>query len=199
MRSNLLIIAGTSGVGKSTLSARIASSLNFRKIAATDTIREVLRASFTSIERPALHRSSFENAGGSAVEDWKETVYAISEGVSAVIERSMENSESLLLEGVHYVPNGEILDKWNESGGRALGVVLHVSSEERHRGMIAMREKHNGKSVDHYLEKMDRIREIQKEMVVCGEQSGWAIIDATEESNVEEIFSKRLGKNELSL
>ena len=36
----LLIIAGTSGVGKSTLSARVASSLGFSKIVSTDTIRE---------------------------------------------------------------------------------------------------------------------------------------------------------------
>ena len=33
----------------------------------------------------------------------------------------------------------------------AVGVVLYVSSEERHRGMIANREKHNGKKADHYL------------------------------------------------
>jgi len=44
----LLIIVGTSGVGKSTMSARLASELGFSKVASTDTVREVLRTQLTS-------------------------------------------------------------------------------------------------------------------------------------------------------
>ena len=75
----LLIIVGTSGVGKSTMSAKLASELGFSKVASTDTVREVLRTQLTSSEKPQLHRSSFESAGGSAVEDWEETVEVVSE------------------------------------------------------------------------------------------------------------------------
>ena len=101
----LLIIVGTSGVGKSTMSAKLASELGFSKVASTDTVREVLRTQLTSSEKPQLHRSSFESAGGSAVEDWEETVEVVSEGVQAVIERALEKRGDLLLEGVHYSPN----------------------------------------------------------------------------------------------
>ena len=114
------------------MSTSLASSLGFAKIASTDTIREVLRTQISSTASPALHRSSFESAGGSATEDWKETVQVLSGGVLAVIERAISKGTDLLLEGVHYVPNKEVIDLWREAGGVAIGVVLYVSSEERH-------------------------------------------------------------------
>ena len=52
-RPRLLIIAGSSGVGKSTISARAASSLGFSKSASTDTIREALRTQFDAEQVPA--------------------------------------------------------------------------------------------------------------------------------------------------
>ena len=189
----LLIIVGTSGVGKSTMSAKLASALDFSKVASTDTVREVLRTQFTSSEKPSLHRSSFESAGGSAVEDWGAPVDAVSDGVQAVIERALEKRGDLLLEGVHYSPNKDVIDKWREAGGIATGVVLYVTSENMHRGMIANREKHNGKQVDHYLGNLDRIREIQENLVVSGSHSGWLLIDPTKESEAAGIISNSLG------
>jgi 2-phosphoglycerate kinase len=192
MVPRLLMIVGTSGVGKSTMSAKLASSLGFSKVASTDTVREVLRTQFSSSENPALHRSSFEDAGGSAVDDWRETVEVVSGGVQAVIERALGKGGDLLLEGVHYLPNSEIIDKWREAGGIATGVVLYVISENRHRGMIANREKHNGKQVDHYLDNLDRIRSIQEDLVVSGSQSEWLLIDPTKESDAAGIISNSL-------
>ena len=189
----LLIIVGTSGVGKSTMSARLASELGFSKVASTDTVREVLRTQLTSSDRPALHRSSFESAGGSSIEDWTETVEAVSEGVRAIIHRALEKRGDLLLEGVHYFPNKEVIDEWRDAGGIAAGVVLYVTSESMHRGMIANREKHNGKQVDHYLGNLGRIREIQEELVVSGSRSEWLLVDPTKESGAADIISNSLG------
>ena len=189
----LLIIVGTSGVGKSTMSARLASELGFSKVASTDTVREVLRTQLTSSDRPALHRSSFESAGGSPIEDWTETVEAVSEGVRAIIHRALEKRGDLLLEGVHYFPNKEVIDEWRDAGGIAAGVVLYVSSENMHRGMIANREKHNGKQVDHYLGNLARIREIQEELVVSGSHSEWLLVDPTKESGAADIITNSLG------
>ena len=191
MVPRLLIISGTSGVGKSTTSTSLASSLGFTKIASTDTIREVLRTQISSTASPA-HRSSFESAGGSASEDWKETVQALSGGVEAVIDRAISKGADLLLEGVHYIPNKEVIDLWREAGGAAIGVVLYVSSEERHRGMIANREKHNGKKVDHYLGNLDRIRKIQEELVLSGSEFGWLVIDPTKETDSIGLISSSL-------
>jgi len=183
MAFRLLIITGTSGTGKTTISTKIASLLGIGKIVATDDIRELLRADFSSTEVPALHRSSFESAGGTVFSDWKEAVDALSGVINTIIEESLVEESDLLVEGVHYFPNKEIIDLWKESGGEVAGIVLHVESEEVHRRMIVGRDKHNGKSASHYLENLDRIRKIQEAIMDVGIQEGWNLIDPTEEDD----------------
>ena len=71
-------------------------------------------------------------------------------------------------------------------------MVLYVADEIRHRTMIANREKHNGKMMDHYLGNIGRIREIQQELVVSGSDSGWVLVDPTKESDSSRIIANSL-------
>jgi len=178
-KPRLLVITGSSGVGKSTLSARAAASLGFSKSASTDTIREALRTQFDADEFPALHRSSFESAGSGVVEDWHETVKVLSEGVTAVVRRACMKGSDLLLEGVHLIPDAQILNDWRGAGGIACGVVLYVEEGDRHQRFIMRRERHNNRGLAHYLDNLDRIREIQNEMVSNGREAGWLVMDAS--------------------
>ena len=178
-RPRLLVITGSSGVGKSTISARVSSSLGFSKSASTDTIREALRTQFSSEQAPALHRSSFEPAGSGVIEDWHETVVVLSEAIRAVVNRAISKRSDLLLEGVHIIPGIGILEGWRESGGIASGVLLHVEDEDTHRQFIRMREKHNDRGLDHYLNNLDRIRAIQEEMLEKADESGWLVLDTS--------------------
>jgi 2-phosphoglycerate kinase len=178
-KPRLLVITGSSGVGKSTLSARAAASLGFSKSASTDTIREALRTQFDADELPALHRSSFESAGSGVVEDWHETVKVLSEGVAAVVRRASMKGSDLLLEGVHVIPDTQILNDWRGAGGIACGVVLYVEEGDRHQRFIVRRERHNNRGLAHYLDNLDRIREIQREMVSNGREAGWLVMDAS--------------------
>lgn len=178
-KPRLLVITGSSGVGKSTLSARAAASLGFSKSASTDTIREALRTQFDADELPALHRSSFESAGSGVVEDWHETVKVLSEGVAAVVRRASMKGSDLLLEGVHLIPGAQILNDWRGAGGIACGVVLYVEEGGRHQRFIMRRERHNNRGLAHYLDNLDRIREIQREMVSNGREAGWLVMDAS--------------------
>jgi len=178
-KPRLLVITGSSGVGKSTLSARAAASLGFSKSASTDTIREALRTQFDADELPALHRSSFESAGSGVVEDWHETVKVLSEGVAAVVRRASMKGSDLLLEGVHLIPGAQILNDWRGAGGIACGVVLYVEEGGRHQRFIMRRERHNNRGLAHYLDNLDRIREIQNEMVSNGRDAGWLVMAAS--------------------
>jgi len=178
-KPRLLVITGSSGVGKSTLSARAAASLGFSKSASTDTIREALRTQFDADELPALHRSSFESAGSGVVEDWHGTVKVLSEGVAAVVRRASMKGSDLLLEGVHVIPGAQILNDWRGAGGIACGVVLYVEEGDRHQRFIVRRERHNNRGLAHYLDNLDRIREIQREMVSNGREAGWRVMDAS--------------------
>jgi len=178
-KPRLLVITGSSGVGKSTLSARAAASLGFSKSASTDTIREALRTQFDADELPALHRSSFESAGSGVVEDWHGTVKVLSEGVAAVVRRASMKGSDLLLEGVHVIPDAQILNDWRGAGGIACGVVLYIEEGDRHQRFIVRRERHNNRGLAHYLDNLDRIREIQREMVSNGREAGWLVMDAS--------------------
>ena len=181
----LLIIAGTSGVGKSTLSARVATALGFSKIVSTDTIRETLRTQFDREQIPALHRSSFEPANSGAIEDWHQTVAVLSEAVDAVVKRAADKSSDVVLEGVHIIPNEEILAEWRSSGGQSCGVLLRVDDEDIHQEFIRSREKHNSKGVTQYLDNLGRIREIQNQMISNAKDSGWLSIDpSTDEDSI---------------
>ena len=54
----LVLIAGATGVGKSTTAVKIANEHSFARLLSTDAIREIMRVQDTT-ENLALHRSSF--------------------------------------------------------------------------------------------------------------------------------------------
>ena len=191
-KQRLVVITGTSGVGKSTLAGRINSEMSFDKMTSTDTVREVLRTRVDLVGEGALHRSSFENAGSNAVENWKETVEILSEGISSVINRAENKIIDLIIEGVHFFPTKRLISNWEKGGGIAVGIVLYVENLDIHKEMISNREKHNGKKVNHYLNNIDRIREIQSEMMVRGIESGWKLIDITRDENPIDIVKNAL-------
>jgi 2-phosphoglycerate kinase len=183
MVGRLLVVTGASGVGKSTLTTRVASALEFEKVASTDTVREILRTQLGIEAEPALHRSSFQPAGSGAIEDWRATIVPLSDGIEAVIERARRRGSDLLLEGVHIAPSFTLLDDWRAAGGRACGVVLHVDDLEEHVRMIASRQEHNDRSARHYLDHIEQIRQIHDEMVRLGRENGWLLIDVTLEDD----------------
>ncbi len=58
-------------------------------------------------------------------------------------------------------------------------MLLHVGDEDIHRQFIRMRERHNDRGLDHYLDNLDCIRAIQEEMMSKADESGWLVLDAS--------------------
>ena len=105
-RQGLLVIAGATGVGKSTAAVGVASRAGFTRVMSTDAIREIMRATDESQQHEALHRSSFSRGtSGEPVLDWNETCLAVEAGIAATVERARREGIDLLLEGVHIVPS----------------------------------------------------------------------------------------------
>jgi len=185
----LLIVAGTSGTGKSSTARRILLERDFTRCVSTDAIREVLRTTDPERSRPALHRSSFSQGGtGDAVLDWLETCDALEDGIRATVERARREGIDLLLEGVHVVPMDRLLQAWRRDGGVAVGVVLNVSDEAQHKAMLREREEASWRRADRYIASLDRIRAIQDGLVDRAKVAGWPVIDVDRHDEVKRIL-----------
>ena len=185
----LLVIAGSSGTGKSSTARRILLERDFTRCVSTDAIREVLRTTDAERTRPALHRSSFSLGGtADAVLDWLETCDELEQGVRATVERARREGIDLLLEGVHVVPMDRLLDAWRQDGGVAVGVVLRVDDEARHEAMLREREEASWRRADRYIASLDRIRTIQDGLVDRAKVAGWPIIDVDRQDEVKRIL-----------
>lgn len=184
----LLIISGATGVGKSTTSTQIAAEMKFSRIISTDAIREIMRACDGQPQNPALHRSSFSKGEtGDPIIDWTDTCNAVEAGIFATIDRARREGIDLLIEGVHIRPDNQLLREWRQSGGIALGVVLHVSDQSKHEEMLKQREEYSHRSSNRYINNIKRIRSIQEEMVDRTKITGWACIDVGSENEVKRI------------
>lgn len=186
-RPKLLLLAGVTAVGKSTLARRLATELGFQRVVSTDSIREVLRSAIDPVEDPALHRSSFSiGANNSAVLDWLDTCEAVRPAIQAVIDRARREGIDLIVEGVHVLPENHSIRRWQAEGGVALGVLLHVRSESGHREMLQQRESETWRNADRYLAAMDRIRTIQTGLLERGRPLEWQVLDVNDQSDAVE-------------
>ena len=102
-RPLVVLIGGTTGVGKSTLATMLAARLGVNRVIATDVIRQVLRAFFTQEAMPTVHGSAFEMGGIAGYRDQAERVGT---GIDAIVERAAAEGKPVVVEGVHVVPGG---------------------------------------------------------------------------------------------
>jgi 2-phosphoglycerate kinase len=169
-RPLVVMLAGTTGVGKSTVATMLAARLGVTRVIATDVVRQVLRAFFTHEAMPSVHRSAFE-AGG--VEGYRVQAGRVATGVGAIVERSVAERKPLIVEGVHVVP-GTLDDALRE---RCLAVeaLLVVDDPELHRGHFTHRR--GPRPPERYLERFDDIRLLQDHLVECARDGGVSVID----------------------
>ena len=166
----VVLIGGTTGVGKSTLATQLATRLGIVRVVATDAVREVMRALFSKELMPALHTSSFE-AGtvlreaptrDTAIVGFREQTNVVAVGIDALLARAALEGTSIIIEGAHVVPG--FLDLVSRQD-RFLAVPLIVTVEEEdvHRSHFAARgADHAGRPAPRYLEGFDNIRRIQR-------------------------------------
>ncbi len=187
----LLVIAGATGVGKSTAAVAVAQRGGFTRVMSTDAIREIMRATDEERNVPALHRSSFSKGdSGEPVLDWNETCLAVEAGIMATMERARREGIDLLIEGVHMVPSARLVRAWEEAGGVALGIVMVVDEENAHLSMLKSRDAHSYRRADRYVANFRRIRAIQDGLIERAKIANWAIVDPTRvDSDVERIYT----------
>jgi 2-phosphoglycerate kinase len=116
-RPLLVLVGGTAGCGKSTISTELAHRLDIVRIQSTDMLREVMRMMLPKRLLPALHTSSFRAwevlpQGGNHQPELDEVVASgyqtqaeiLSVACEGAIQRALTERVSLILEGVHIYP-----------------------------------------------------------------------------------------------
>ncbi len=115
--SLVVLIGGATGVGKTTLAIALANLLNIPRVVATDDIRQIMRLMLSAELMPALHPSSY--LAGSALPNaashddpviagFCEQARIVAVGVRAIISRCVDENSSVIIDGVHLLP--ELLD-----------------------------------------------------------------------------------------
>ena len=168
----VLLIGGATGVGKSTIATQLAVRLGIVRVVASDAIREVMRALFTSELMPTLYTSSFEadsalrepppRPADRIIVGFREQTAAVAVGVHALVERAAVEGTSVLIEGAHVVPGFFDLTPYED---RVLGVpmVITVEDEEMHRGHFAVRGAGSAsRPYERYMRGFANIRRVQK-------------------------------------
>jgi 2-phosphoglycerate kinase len=168
-RPLVVLIAGTTGVGKSTLATMLAARLGITRVIATDVIRQVLRAFFTHEAMPSVHYSAFEVGG---VEGYLTQAQRVGTGVDAIVERAAGERKPVMVEGVHVLPGG--LDPALRERCVVADALLVVEDPELHRGHFSARP--GTRPAQRYLESFEAIRGLQGHLVERARKEGVAVI-----------------------
>jgi 2-phosphoglycerate kinase len=168
----VIMIGGATGVGKSTIATQLAVRLGIVRVVATDAIREVMRALFTSELMPTLYTSSFDadsalrepppRPADRVVVGFREQTSAVAVGIQALVERAAVEGTSVVIEGAHVVPGFFDLGPY-EGRVLAVPVVMSVEEEDLHRSHLARRSAEPGtRSGERYIAGFQNIRRVQK-------------------------------------
>jgi 2-phosphoglycerate kinase len=179
-RPLVVLLGGTTGVGKSTLATMLAGRLGITRVIATDVIRQVLRAFFSHEFMPSVHYSAFEVGG---VEGYEDQAARVATGIAAIVERQANEGEPLVVEGVHVVPG--TLHPELRARCVVAEALLVVEDEELHRGHFTLRGP--SRPADRYLERFTEIRALQQHLAERALAAGVPLVD---NSNVDEALAK---------
>ena len=178
-RPLVVMLGGAAGVGKSTLATMLAHRLGITRVIATDVIRQVLRAFFTSEAMPTVHPSAFELN----LEGFREQAEHVGTGVAAIVERACAEETPVVVEGVHAVPGA--LSEELRARCVAVEALLVVEDEGLHRGHFTLRGA--ARPAERYYRRFPEIRQLQQELAARARGYGVAVID---NMNVEDTLAR---------
>lgn len=182
----IILLGGTTGVGKTSIALEVALRLGIRRVLSTDAIRQVMRIMLSPDLSPSLHVSSFDahrslgldGEGGSRVVDgFQQQTALVSVGVRAMLDRAIEEHTSLVLDGVSIVPGQIDLESYAASA-HVISLLIGRLDEQaflghfRGRGTEAPR-----RGMKRYRQNFDSILEIQNHLLELADQHDVPIVD----------------------
>lgn len=186
-RPIIIILGGTTGVGKSTIAVEAAHRLGITRVVSTDSIREVMRAVFSKELMPALYESSFlayktlrfpfPSVMDPLVVGFREQTSVVAVGVNATIERAVKEASHLVMEGVHIAPGFVSIDiPLNKA--IIVPIVITAEDPEQHKSHFYIRDIETGgmRNVERYRHYFENIRRIGEYVEELADEYGFAKI-----------------------
>ena len=182
----IILIGGASGVGTSSMAFELANRLRLKNLISTDMIRVVMRKIVSQELSPVIHKSSFDAYEAirtpsiridSVIEGFISHVDVVNVGIEAIIERSVKEGISTIIEGVHIVPG--FIRKDLLENNNIIMFTLIVEDEEAHKQRFysRCRQPWVKRSLDRYMENFDTIRKTQNFLVQQAEIHDTRIIN----------------------
>ncbi|MCD6559425.1 MAG: 2-phosphoglycerate kinase [Palaeococcus sp.] len=179
----ILLLGGTTGVGKSTIATELAFRLGIRSVIGTDTIREVMRKMVSKELLPTIHESSFLawrdihaplREVSPLIYGFERQVSHVAVGVNAIIERARKEGFNTIIEGIHLVPGYIALDDMS------FMYVIRVEGKEALKSRFYARGMQSLRPTEYYLRHLDEIIRIQEFIVEKAKEHKIPIIDNIE-------------------
>ncbi|CUV07015.1 unnamed protein product [Cryptosporidium hominis] len=207
-KPNIILIAGTSGSGKSTISSYLASFLRVKCVISTDTIRHVLRSTEKYKHNKALNCSTYEvhkytttqqtqkykdqYSESSIVLGYLIQSSIIEDYIYEIIKNFVNKEKSIILEGVHITPSlfERIQSLANLENANLSTFLIYIQDIGEHIQRFQQRSK--GILNSKYHNNIDNIREIQSYLVkTIGKLPSVTSIDNTS-SNIDNIVQEKI-------
>ena len=170
----IILIGGASGVGTSSMAFELANRLRLKNLISTDMIREVMRKIVSKELSPVIHKSSFDAFEAirtpsiridSVIEGFISHVDVVNVGIEAIIERSVKEGISTIIEGVHVVPG--FIRKDLIENNNIIIFTLTVDDKEAHKQRFysRCRQPWVKRSLERYMDNFGTIRKTQRFLV----------------------------------
>lgn len=188
-RPLLVLVGGTVGTGKSTISTALAHRLGIVRIQSTDMLREVMRTLIPEALLPALFQSTYtawkalpapeqheQPTDLMLAEGYLSQAEPVSLACDAVVKRALKERVSLILEGVHVHP-GWIARLPRETDAIIVPVMLAVLSRKQLKKRIKGRgRKTPDRRAQRYVANLDTIWQLQSFLLSEADEAGVPIV-----------------------
>lgn len=187
-RPIIILICGPSGAGKTTLAISLANILNIPRVVATDDIRQMMRLTLTTELMPTLHASTYNawecmpkgaEKESRVITGFRDQARTVCVGVEAIISRCMSENTSVVVDGVHLLPDLLNVSSYSDS---ALVIPLCIGLNDRKEYEKRFRRRSKQapeRSMHRYLKYLDEIFLIQDHILGTYFDAGYPVLHST--------------------